>query len=102
MIGEGVHEIVIILDLKRKAMGMFVFLLGRVGCGREAMGTRKILFSPKKKTNTGPKPKASPKSVLLQKRCGGPFIAKESPNCSTLGNFRKKKNMFFIKHKVPL
>jgi hypothetical protein len=41
-------EIVIILNLKRKVMGTFVFLLGRVGSGGEAMGTRKILF-PKKK-----------------------------------------------------
>jgi hypothetical protein len=31
MIGEEVHEIVVILNLERKAEGTFVFLLGKVG-----------------------------------------------------------------------
>ncbi len=96
MIGEGVHEIVVILNLKRKAVGTFVFR--RMGWGGEAVGTRKILFK-KKKTTTGPKPKASPKCALLQKRRGGPLVAKESANCPALGNYRKKE-MSFTKHKV--
>jgi len=52
MIGEGVHEIVVILNLKRKAVGTFVFLLGRSfgegGVGRRGGGDKKNLIPLKK------------------------------------------------------
>ncbi len=54
-------------------------------------GQEKSYSQKKKTTIVGPKPKASPKCALLQKRRGGPLAAKESLNCLALGNYRRKK-----------
>jgi len=60
----------------------------------ERRSGQKKSYSPEKNI-TRPKLKASPKCALLQKRCGGPFITKESPNCPALGNFIIKKGHVF-------
>jgi hypothetical protein len=44
MIGEGVHEIVVILNLERKAVGDVCFYFGEGGVRRKGGGDKKNLI----------------------------------------------------------
>jgi hypothetical protein len=45
MIGEGVHKIVVILNLERKAVGTFFFPFGEGGVRRGGGGDKKNLIN---------------------------------------------------------
>jgi len=81
-------------QLEKKGSGHIFFSFKEGEVWRRGDGDKKNLIPPKNKS-TRPKLKASPKCALLQKRCGEPFITKESPNYPALGNFIIKKGHVF-------